>query len=167
MNEPDANGRELTLSTELARFVESVGVYYEQYGLPRIGGRVLGLLLITRRPLTAEEIATLLRVSRASVSTNVRLAITFGLAELVTMPGDRRDYYRYPTNAWERGLLINIEATLALRRLADQRLDAISLENTAARARLDELADFCKFTTEEMRGILDRWRERRAAREQR
>lgn len=154
----------LTLSPGIARLIEDVGVYYEHYGLPRIGGRVLGLLLVAKRPLLADEIATLLRVSRASVSTNVRLAVTYGLAELITQPGDRRDYYRYPANAWERGIHVNIEATLALQRIAEQGLDAISAENAAARERLDELADFCAFTAQEMRGMLDRWRAHRAAR---
>lgn len=153
------------MSPELEQFIESMGVYFEHYGVPRIGGRVIGLLIAARRPLSLDDMAEALRVSRASVSTNVRMAMNYGLAELVTFPGDRRDYYRYPDNAWERDILVNIEAIVALRRLAKRGLAATAPDNQVARARLDELRDFCDFTLGEMHGWLERWREHRAARD--
>ncbi len=157
----------IEIPPEMHQFIERFGVYFEQYDLPRIGGRIIGLLIVAKRPLTSEQIASALMVSRASVSTNMRMAVDFGLAELVTYPGDRRDYYRYPENAWERGILVNIEATLALKRLAEQGLSVVSDGNVEGRQRLEDLVDFCDFSLDELHGWLGRWRERRAAREQR
>ena len=85
----------LALTTEQQQFIERVGLYFEQYQLSRIGGRLLGLLLLSDRPLGVEEMATTLGVSRASVSTNIRTSADLGLTERVGLPGDRRDYYRF------------------------------------------------------------------------
>ena len=120
------------LSAEAQTFVESMGVYFERYALPRIGGRLLGLLLVADRALSLDDLASTLSVSRASVSTNMRLVMAIGLTELVTRPGDRRDYYQFTDDAWERSILIDMEGIQSLRRLSERGLEAIeSSENTA------------------------------------
>lgn len=146
------------LSPDVRQFIERLGLYFEQYGLPRIGGRMLGLLMVASRPLSLDDIATLLQVSRASVSTNARLTITYGLVEPVSFPGDRRDYYRFREDAWERAMVINIEATVALRALGERGLAAISPDNIAGRKRLEYLRAFCDFSLAEQQATLDRWR---------
>ncbi len=151
------------LSPEMRQFVESIGLFFEHFEVSRIGGRIIGLLLVADDPLTLDDVASTLEVSRASVSTNVRMAVTYGLAELVTKPGDRRDYYRFPADAWDRDLLINIEAIRLLRRIATRGLAAAGPDDTTARGRLDELQDFCDFCLDEMQAMLDRWRARRDA----
>jgi hypothetical protein len=151
-------------SPAVLQFVESMGRYFEQYGIARIGGRILGLLVIAERPLSLDEIATRLRVSRASVSTNIRLATANDLAELVTFPGDRRDYYRMIDDAWGRAMRAEIEAIPGLRRIAEQGLAALGPGDSAAHVQLEETIDFCDFAMEERRGVLERWQARRAAR---
>ena len=84
------------LNPELIRFIENMGMYFESYGIPRIGGRILGLLLIAPEPLAAERIASTLKASRASISTNIRVLLTSGLAEKITFPGDRTTYFIFP-----------------------------------------------------------------------
>lgn len=34
----------------LSQFIENMGLHYEKYGVARIGGRILGLLMLTRAP---------------------------------------------------------------------------------------------------------------------
>lgn len=153
------------IGPDVQRFIESMGVYFEQFNLPRICGRIVGLLMVADRPLTLDDMAAALRVSRASASTDVRLAIQFGVAELVSMLGDRRDYYRFTANAWEHHLLHAVKSTAAMRRVAEIGLQAVAPYDSAARARIEEMFDFCNFSEGELRGAVERWRERRAARE--
>ncbi|MFN7035193.1 MAG: GbsR/MarR family transcriptional regulator, partial [Bellilinea sp.] len=80
------------LST-LSQFIENMGLHFEEYGIPRIGGKILGLLLIASRPVSPEEMAELLQVSRSSISTNLRTLMMAGLADRVSVPGERSDYY--------------------------------------------------------------------------
>src|SRR5581483_4050079 len=157
---------QIVLSPGMLQFIESMGLYFEQYGIARIGGRILGLLIIADRPLSLDEIATLLQVSRASVSTNLRLVISVDLAELVTFPGDRRDYYRMADDPWGQGIRAELKAYPPLRRIAENALAALRSDDAVARERLEEMTDFCDFVSGEWNGFLERWEARRAARSQ-
>lgn len=151
------------LSPEEQRFIESLGVYFEQYQVSRIGGRILGLLTLLGGPFTLDQMAGALGVSRASVSTNIRVLMAIGLAELLSLPGDRRDYYRFAENPWQQGMDARITGALALRRIGEQGLAAAGVDNAVGRANLEELLDFCDFMIEDMRGMIGRWQARRAA----
>lgn len=146
------------LSAEAQSFIESMGVYFERYALSRIGGRLLGLLLVVDRALSLDDLANMLSVSRASVSTNMRLVQAIGLAELVTRPGDRRDYYQFTHDAWERSILIDMEGIQSLRRLAERGLGAIESSENTAQEHLDTLIEFCDLVLAERHATLERWR---------
>lgn len=150
------------LSPAQQRFIESLGLYFEQYQVSRIGGRILGLLTLLGGPLTLDQMAGALGVSRASVSTNIRVLVTLGLADHISLPGDRRDYYRFADNPWQHGMEARIDGTRALRRIAEQGLATAAPPDTVARANLEDLLDFCDFTIEDMRGMIARWQARRA-----
>lgn len=75
------------------RFVESMGRFLEGDGLPRIGGRLFGYMLLEDEPRSLDDLAERLQVSKTSVSTNARLLERGGLVERMSKPGDRRDYY--------------------------------------------------------------------------
>jgi hypothetical protein len=161
MTQPDA-----PLSPGVQQFVESIGLYFEQYGLARIGGRILALLMIADRPLSLDDMARLLLVSRASISTNIRLAATVGLAEQVSLPGDRRDYYHYGSDAWNRAFKADLEGLVALRRLTESGLAALGPNDSVGRAHLQETIEFCEFCIEEYTAVQARWQARQAARAQ-
>ena len=148
------------LPESLARFIEGLGLYFEEFGLPRIGGRLLGLLMITDRPLPLDEIASRLLVSRASVSTNARLVVATGLVERVGIPGDRRDYYAFGARAWDAIIEVDIDGVRRLRSLAAEALAGLP-ERDPACARLDAAIEFLDFYADELAGVLDRWRQRR------
>lgn len=152
------------LSKGIREFIENMGLYYEQFDLPRIGGRILGLLTVSGRPLSLDDMAAALQVSRASISTNVRQAVLLGMAEQVSLPGDRRDYYRFRDDAWEHSLDIQTEAIVPLKRMAEQGLAALEPDDALDRSRLEDLADFCDFLLGEFRPLTARWRAHRAAR---
>jgi len=147
------------LDPELARFVESMGMYFESYGIPRIGGRILGLLLIAHEPLSAERIASILKVSRASVSTNFRILLTSGLAEKLTYPGDRTTYFVFPETGLEKTLLVEIQGIGALKRLVEQGLNALP-DGDSARSRMHEMADWADFLVKLYQKALVEWQAR-------
>jgi DNA-binding transcriptional regulator GbsR (MarR family) len=147
------------LSPELARFIESMGMYFESYGIPRIGGRILGLLLVAHEPLSAERIASILKVSRASISTNFRVLLTSGLAEKVTFPGDRATYFVFPESGLEKTLLVEIQGINALKRLVQQGLTALPT-NDSARDRMQEMVDWADFLLKLYQNALLDWQQR-------
>lgn len=156
---PDSNHKIPKFSLELTRFIESMGTYFESYGIPRIGGRILGLLLVAHEPLSAEDIAAVLRISRASVSTNFRLLLTSGLAEKVSFPGSRTTRYSFPETAWEKSMNAEIQGIGALKRIAQQGLQALP-PGDFARHRMEDLINWADFLHEVYQKALTEWREK-------
>src|SRR6476620_12241883 len=83
-------------------FVERFAVAKEADGLPRIAGRIFGLLLTGERDLSLDEITRELGASKGSASVNTRLLEQRGFIERISRPGDRRDYYRIMRDLFER-----------------------------------------------------------------
>jgi DNA-binding transcriptional regulator GbsR (MarR family) len=152
----------MTLSPPLTRFIENLAQYFESFGIPRIGGRILGLLLVSSEPLSAEAISTILKVSRASVSTNIRFALQVGLAEKVSFPGDRITYYAFPETGLEKTLAVEIQAVSIMKRFVEQGLNALSPED-GARSRLEALDDWADFLLQVWQKALIEWQERQQA----
>ena len=147
------------LDPELTRFMEGMGMYFESYGIPRIGGRILGLLLIAHEPLSAERIASILKVSRASISTNFRILLASSLAEKVTYPGDRTTYFVFPESGLEKTLLVEIQGISALKRLIQQGLNALPADDLA-HGRMQEMADWADFLVKIYQQALVEWQAR-------
>ena len=87
-----------------SRFIEEIAILLEADGLPRVAGRMFGLLLMSEGERSLDDLAEQLGVSKASVSTNARLLEHRGLVERVGMLGDRRDFYRIVDDILERSL---------------------------------------------------------------
>ena len=89
-----------SLDPRVSSFIERMGMLTEEDGLPRIAGRIFGLLLLTPGDLSLDELASRLEVSKASVSSDARRLEMRGLLERRTRPGDRRDYYAIAPDAF-------------------------------------------------------------------
>jgi DNA-binding transcriptional regulator GbsR (MarR family) len=74
-------------------FVEIGGNLCRRLGLPRSLGQIYGLLYLAPRPLSLDEIAEGLSISKASVSTGTRQLAVWGAVRQVWVPGERRDYF--------------------------------------------------------------------------
>lgn len=145
------------LSAEEAQFIESMGLFFERQGVPRIGGRILGLLLLAEKPLALGEVAGLLRVSPASVSTNVRQLQASGLVDPASIPGDRRHYYVFNSAGWDHRLELAVSAMDTLGKLCQ---DALARPGMKQRHKLREAVEFCGFYRQELAGAAERWRAR-------
>lgn len=156
---PNMDHQTPKLTPELSKFIENLARFFESYGIPRIGGRILSLLMVANDPLSAEDISTILKVSRASVSTNMRFALHIGLAEKVTFPGDRITYYAFPESGLEKTLATEIMAVSAMKQFVEQGLNALSPEDTA-RSRMELLANWADFLMQVWQKALLEWRER-------
>lgn len=156
---------EQRLSPEIQRFIDAIGEYFAQFGLSSVSGRLLGLMTISDEPLTLDDMAGALGVSRASISTNIRLIKAIGFVDKVSMPRDRRDFYRCSSDPWGAIIRTDMVSTDMLAGIARRGLMAIPDDASGtARMHVEDLLDFCEFMLEEERGILQRWRERVARR---
>ena len=89
------------LPIEEIHFIEDIGLYFEQMGLPRMAGRILGALLISDPPSQSiTDLGVRLNASKSSISIMSRLLMERGLIERVPSPMPRRDFYRFKPGGW-------------------------------------------------------------------
>ncbi len=118
------------------QFIERVGLLTEGEGLPRIAGRIYGLLLMTPGACSLDEMAEALGVSKASISTDARRLEIAGIVVRSSRPGDRRDYYAIAPDALRRSLERRLRG---LRQFREILQDAHAIPGAAeVRDRLDE-----------------------------
>ncbi|MHB8521265.1 MAG: GbsR/MarR family transcriptional regulator [Limisphaerales bacterium] len=78
--------------------VEASGRLYQLLGLPRSTGQIYGLLYFSAVPLSLDDLADLLGISKASASTGTRQLVSWGALRQVWVPGQRRDYFEIVPN---------------------------------------------------------------------
>jgi DNA-binding transcriptional regulator GbsR (MarR family) len=150
------------LTPALHTFIEGMGMYFEVQGIPRIGGRILGLLMIAHAPLSAEDIATILKVSRGSLSTNFRLLLASGMVERVTVHGDRVTYFVFSDSAMEQRIAVGLRSVSAFKRLCTQALEALA-PHDPSRHHLDISLEWSDLLTQSFETAMAEWHERRVA----
>ncbi len=146
------------LQFEKKGFVEEVGLLFEQTGLPRMAGRILGWLLISDPPhQTTSDLTEALLASKGSISTVTRLLIRIGLIERTSLPGERRDYFRIKPGAWHQFMGESLAQTTALRQLAERGLELLEGEAHLNRQWLEEMRDMYAFFEREFPALMERW----------
>ncbi len=142
--------------------MEDFGLFYEQYGLPRTAGRILGWLMVCDPPhQTMNELVEVLQVSKSSVSTASRLLIQGGIVDRVSLPGQRRDYYRVNNDAWIKSWDVRAQSLVVTRELVERGLHLLADQPAEQRVRLEEMYDFFSFLEAEFPAIIQRFQEHR------
>lgn len=146
------------ITFEEKHFIEDVGLLFEESGHPRMAGRILGCLLISKQPhLSAIEMAEILQASKSSLSTMTRFLLQMGMIERVGIPGKRRDYYRIKEGAWSQLVRHAVYELSALRKLAECGLELIGERDIDLKKRLQDARDLFSFLEREYPLLIDRW----------
>ncbi len=146
----------------MVRFVEQTGRLAEGEGLPRIAGRMMALLMVSGRQMGIDEIATELRVSRASVSTNGQLLRQLNIAEHVTLPGDRRDYLQISGDPCSALLNLGLRRLRTMRDAVRELKRALQGGGPIVRARLNQTERCYDAAVSRVESLLGSWRRGRS-----
>ncbi len=150
------------LSDPLTAFVEEVALFFDQAGMPRIAGRILGYLLVCHPPYrSATQLSEELGVSKGSVSTMARMLRTTGLLEPAPVPGERATYLRIRDDGFEGVFEQQIRQVSAFGALASKGLGLLGDADPDQTRRLRTLGAIYGFYEVEMPRLLERWREER------
>jgi DNA-binding transcriptional regulator GbsR (MarR family) len=86
---------------QLNEWMERLAAHLVPEGIPLIGGRILGYLLVCEpEERTAAELSEELEASTGSVSTNLKLLVNTGLVQRTTRRGRQAAQYRLDAAAW-------------------------------------------------------------------
>ena len=116
---------EISIEETKSRFIEQKGMEYQAEGLPRIAGKIVGLLIIEDGPFSFSKLAEGLQVSRGSISTNTRLLENIGLIDRISLPGQRGDFFQLaprPYRSMLEGICARLDKALANPRQAQGQL---------------------------------------------
>ena len=136
-------------------FIEDIGLYFEQMGLPRMAGRILGALLISDPPSQSiNDLSERLNASKSSISIMARLLVERGLIERVASPVPRRDYYRFKQGGWIIYMHQWLGLMAGLHQITERGLKLMASKPAPLRERLQEAHDLFSNIEQEFPPIL-------------
>ena len=141
-------------------FVAEMGLTFEADGFTRIGGRLFGHLLLADRPLSLDDIADALRVSKASVSTDARRLFEKGVLVRSGKPGDRRDYWQIAPDFFASLMEYRVERWRRLNMVVGELKRRSPAPSPVVRARLRYMEDVYAYISGRVDDALESWRSR-------
>ncbi len=138
-------------------FIEDIGLYFEQVGLPRMAGRILGALLISDTPAQSiTDLVQKLHASKSSISIMARLLVERGLIERVASPVPRRDYYRFKPGGWSTYMRQWLGLMSGLHQITERGLMLMADKPDELKQRLQEAHDLFSSIEQEFPAILEK-----------
>lgn len=142
---------------EEIHFIEDIGLYFEQMGLPRMAGRILGALLISDTPSQSiTDLGVRLNASKSSISIMARLLVERGLIERVASPMPRRDYYRFKPGGWIIYMRQWLGLMSGLHQITERGLQLMADKPDSQKERLKEAHDLFSNIEQEFPAILQK-----------
>ena len=159
MEDPTDSEATPVMSPGLATFVESFSLMFEQFGFPRMAGRIFAFLILTEHEyVTQAELTDLLQASTGSVSTMIRLLEQLGFVERLSLPGHRRDRFRVRTDPLVEMSRRRIEGAIHMIDIIEKAKHSKEIGPTATE-RLERAESFYRHFHVEMELALVRWLE--------
>jgi DNA-binding transcriptional regulator GbsR (MarR family) len=153
-----SNDRKAQSTEARIQVADDIGRTYARYGLALSVGRVFGLLLASDEPMSLDEIAQTLGISKSGASVAARdLERVGGVHRLGTI-GSKRVFYE-ATDTMES----TFDATFARVRDSLETMKRAQARLGAGKAgrRMKEMVEVHEFWLRESDGIKERWRRRR------
>ena len=139
----------------VAHFIEQMGLSAQEDGVPRIAGRIFGYFVVKGGPISFTQLAQELQVSRASVSTNVRILASIGFIERVALPGDRQDYYQLAASPFLRMIESYLLRMQRMQGVLESAIANIPQDMQATHQRLRQMEHFYEVAVRSNRQLLD------------
>jgi DNA-binding transcriptional regulator GbsR (MarR family) len=152
------------MDAQTAHFIERMGLALESDGLPRIAGRIFGLLLVSEDARSLDELAGELRVSKGSVSTDARLLEQRGVVERISRPGDRRDYYRVQPDLFSHTMAQRLARWERFHEAIGAARTSLPILSREVLERLEEYEEAYAFMSQVISEALARWQASRGDR---
>src|SRR5256884_5975253 len=84
-----------------AVFIEGMGAASATSGvLSQLQGRIFAVLFLEDHPLSLDDIAEALQLSKSNISINIRNLVEWHLVRRVSVPNSRRDHYEAASDFW-------------------------------------------------------------------
>ena len=83
-----------------AKFLDAWKSMGDTWGIARPMAQIHGLLMISEKPLSTDDVMRELAISRGSANTNLRALVGWGIVRRVHRAGDRKEYFESEKDTW-------------------------------------------------------------------
>ncbi len=152
----------LNLEEKIKReIIQGFGDAYKAFGLSKLMGHIVALMIFTNQPLSLDDICKQLKRSKGPVSQIIRRLRDRNLLKKVWVPGSRKDYYEAHPDIFENAFRNNFELIKRNKRLAtDLKLKAKKSNHKELGEilnRLNEMEEFYTLMVQNYQKFLDDW----------
>ncbi len=141
--------------------IQNYGHAYKAFGLSKLMGHVVALLISSDEPLSLDEITESLGRSKGPISQIMRRLRDKNLIRRVWHINSRKDYYEIQPEIFENAFRNNYELIKANTRLAKQLRSILAKEKSAKLKLLDlrlkEMQKFYELTEKHNENFLHEW----------
>ena len=106
-----------TLENAQDVFLEKINQLCREFGLNNIMAQLYAVLYLSDKPLSLDDMLERLKISKGSVSVNIRNLERYGVARKVWVKGSRKDYYEAELDIYK--VIMDRISSMGKRRLAD------------------------------------------------
>lgn len=142
--------------TARSGFIDRMGSITHGEGMPRVSGEIFAMLVYDGEPIAFGEIAKSLGVSRATVSTSIRLLEDRGMVRRSKKPGNRQDYFQLADDAYLTMMKFVLLGMSRAQSVIDETISAVPQDDEDRRRRLEDYAGFYAQLGESMTEALSR-----------
>ena len=91
----------MNLDEAKLKYIQTWGSLATSWGINKTMAQVHALLLVSTKPLSAEDIMETLQISRGNVNMNVRALIDWGIVQKEFVVGERKEFFVANKDIWE------------------------------------------------------------------
>jgi DNA-binding transcriptional regulator GbsR (MarR family) len=148
----------IELSSEQLEIIQKMSVFQVRAGMPPTESRILALLLVSdRTELTFDEIRETLNTSKSAVSTALNTLVLRNKVESITIPGDRKRYFKHQLKNWNSNAKDGLHKLLSVNELLKEILAVRTSKTEDFNQDLRNVISFIDFMQVELVQVFDKW----------
>lgn len=91
----------MNLDEAKLRYIQTWGILATSWGINKTMAQIHALLLVSIKPMSADEIMEELQISRGNVNMNTRALMDWGIVSKQFVPGERKEFFVAHKDIWE------------------------------------------------------------------
>ncbi len=135
------------------KVIEKFGIYFDEIGLNKTYGRMFGLFMTTKEPISMGKLVSSLQISKSMASVEIRRLLSMGYIEKVLIPDQRADFYQLKKDVWVIHFLQKMQMIKNLQSIIEE----IPKEELEIFKNLKEMGDYCAFMETELKILTDKY----------
>ncbi|XP_020908226.1 uncharacterized protein LOC110246250 [Exaiptasia diaphana] len=145
---------------EQEKYIEQVGLFYEQFGLPKMAGRILGYLISSSTKNNSfQDCMDALKASKGSISGNIKLLLSQNMIEKHMVSGSRQSYYRIASDSLNRLIEAKVASISQFKVLLEAGLSLNETDDSEQKKELQNIVRYYAFLEQEIPLLKQKWDE--------